>query len=122
MNEKMDNYNRVVMLGHLTREPEFKALPSGTVMCTFGIASNTRIFDKEANKVTEEACFVNVDVFGPKVDACRMNLHKGDQVLVEGHLRLNTWKNKDGEEKSRHSITADNLSFFYEEEPEEIPF
>jgi single-strand DNA-binding protein len=103
-------YNRIIMIGNLTRDPDLKQLQSGQSVCRLNIASN-RQFKNRQGSLTQEVCFIDVDVWGPQADSCNQYLKKGRPVLVEGRLKLDSWKETDGQARSKHSIVADRVVF-----------
>ena len=107
----MAGYNRVVMIGNLTRDPEYKQLPSGQGVCQLGLASNRQYRNKQTGSMVQEVCFVDVDVFGPQAESCNQYLQKGRPVLVEGRLKFDTWDSPEGQKRSKHSIVADRVVF-----------
>ncbi|MBN2267416.1 MAG: single-stranded DNA-binding protein [Candidatus Babeliaceae bacterium] len=106
----MAGYNRVIMVGNLTRDPELRQLPSGASVCRLNIASNRQFRDKTGN-LTQEVCFIDIDVWGPQADTCKQYLQKGRSILVEGRLKLDSWKDNDGQNRSKHSIVANTVQF-----------
>ena len=107
----MAGYNRVVMVGNLTRDPELKQLNSGQAVCRLGLASNRQFKNRQTNETVQEVCFVDVDVWGAQAESCKQYLEKGRQVLVEGRLKLDTWQDAEGNTRSKHSITAERVVF-----------
>ncbi len=107
----MAGYNRIIMVGNLTRDPELKQLPSGQSVCRLGIASNRQTRNKTTGAVIQEVCFVDVDVWGAQAESCNQYLQKGRPVLVEGRLKLDSWKESDGQPRSKHSIVAERVVF-----------
>ncbi len=107
----MAGYNKIIMIGNLTREPELKQLSGGHSVCKFGIASNRPFKNKQTGQMDQEVCFVDVEVWGAPAENCDKYLVKGKQVLVEGRLKLDIWKDKDGSTRSKHSIVADKIIF-----------
>lgn len=108
----MAGYNRIIMIGNLTRDPELKQIASGQSVCRLGIASNRQFKNKQTGTVSQEVCFVDVDVWGAQAESCNQYLRKGRPVLIEGRLRLDTWKdNESGQNRSKHSITAEKVVF-----------
>lgn len=105
------NFNRVIIMGNLTRDPEYKQQPSGQGLCRLSIASNRQFRNKQTGSMSQEVCYIDVTVWGPQADNCRQYLHKGRPVLVEGRLKFDTWKDAEGQAKQRHSIVADNIIF-----------
>lgn len=107
----MASYNRVIMVGNLTRDPELKQLTSGQSVCRFGLASNRQFKNRQTGSNVQEVCFVDVDVWGPQADSCSQYLQKGRQVLIEGRLKFDSWDDAEGNKRSKHSIVADRVTF-----------
>ena len=107
----MANYNRTILIGNLTRDPEYKQLTSGQPVTRLGLASNRQYKNKQTGAMIQEVCFIDVDVFGPQAESCRQYLQKGSPVLVEGRLKFDTWEDGDGGRRSKHTITADRVTF-----------
>jgi single-strand DNA-binding protein len=103
-------YNRIIMIGNLTRDPDLKQLQSGQAVCRLSLASN-RQFKNKQGSLTQEVCYIDVDVWGPQAESCNQYLKKGRPVLVEGRIKLDTWKETDGQTRSKHSIVADRVVF-----------
>ena len=109
--DSMASYNRVIMMGNLTRDPEHRQLASGQSVCRFGIASNRQFKNKQTGAMVQEVCFIDVDVWGAQADSCNQYLQKGRQVLIEGRLKFDTWEDNEGNRRSKHSIVADRVTF-----------
>lgn len=107
----MASYNRVIIMGNLTRDPEYKQLSSGQAVCRLGLASNRQFKNRQTGAMVQEVCFVDIDVWGPQADSCNQYLQKGRGVLVEGRLKLDSWTDNDGNRRSKHSIVADRVTF-----------
>ncbi len=107
----MANYNRIIIMGNLTRDPEYKQQPSGQAVCRLSLASNRQFRNKQTGVMVQEVCYIDVNVWGPQADTCRQYLQKGRPVLVEGRLKFDTWKDTEGQQKQRHSIIADSVVF-----------
>lgn len=107
----MASYNRIIMIGNLTRDPEHKQLTSGQAVCRFSLASNRQFKNKQTGSMVQEVCYIDVDVWGPQAESCRQYLQKGRSVLVEGRLKLDNWQDADGNKRSKHSIVADRVTF-----------
>ena len=97
----MASFNRVIMLGNLTRDPQLRYLPNNTAVCDFGLATNRRWRDKDGNQ-KEDVCFVDVAAFGRQAETINQYVTKGRAILVEGHLKFDTWTGQDGAKKSKH--------------------
>ncbi len=107
----MAGYNRIVMVGNLTRDPEYKQLASGQAVCRLGLASNRAFKNRQTGAMVQEVCYVDVDVWGAQAETCRQYLAKGRPVLIEGRLKLDTWQDAQGANRSKHSIAADRVVF-----------
>jgi single-strand DNA-binding protein len=101
--------NKAFIIGNLTRDPELKALPSGSKVCSFGIATNRIYKDKDGNK-QEMVEFHNISAFSKLGELAGQYLKKGQQVLVEGRIQTRSWETN-GEKKSRTEIIAENIQF-----------
>lgn len=104
-------YNRIVLIGNLTRDPEYKQLPSGQAVSRLGLATNRQYRNKQSGAMVQEVCFIDIDVFGPQAESCRQYLQKGRSVLIEGRLKFDTWESAEGQTRSKHSIVADRVVF-----------
>ncbi len=103
------NFNKVFLMGNLTRDPEMRTLPSGTVVCTFGVAVN-RQFVNAAGVTQEEVCFVDISAFGRTGEIVAQYLRKGSPAFVEGRLYYEQWDDRDtGKKRSRLSVTAERV-------------
>lgn len=107
----MATYNRFIMMGNLTRDPEYKQLPSGRAVCRLGLAANRQYRNKQTGELVQEPLFIDVDVWGPQAESCRQYLQKGRPVLVEGRLKYETWQDASGQNRSKHSVVADRVTF-----------
>jgi single-strand DNA-binding protein len=101
-------FNRVILAGNLTRDPETRFTPAGLAVTGFSIAVNRRY--KSNNEVKEEVSFFDIVVFGKMGENCAEYLSKGRPVLVEGRLRQRSWES-DGVKRSKIEIVADNVQF-----------
>ncbi len=107
----MADFNRVIIIGNLTRDPEQRQLPSGQSVCRLGIASNRQYRNKQTGSMVQEVCFIDIDVWGPQADSCKQYLQKGRPVLIEGRLKYDTWQDAAGQTRSKHSVVADRVVF-----------
>ncbi|MDR2080938.1 MAG: single-stranded DNA-binding protein [Campylobacteraceae bacterium] len=101
-------FNRVILVGNLTRDIELRYTPSGMAICTTGIATNHR-FKKQDGSQSEEVMFIDITLFGRNAEIANQYLRKGSKVLIEGRLKLDTWTDQNGQKRSKHTITADSL-------------
>lgn len=107
----MAGYNRIVMIGNLTRDPDYKQLTSGQAVCKLGLASNRQFKNRQTGNMIQEVCYVDVDVWGAQAESCRQYLQKGRAVLIEGRLKLDSWQDPNGQSRNKHSIVADRVVF-----------
>lgn len=104
----MASYNRVVLLGNLTRDPECRYIPSGMAVADIGLAVNDRKKTSTGEWV-EEATFVDITLWGRTAEIAGEFLTKGSQVLVEGRLKLDTWE-VDGQKRSKLKVVGERMS------------
>lgn len=107
----MAGYNRIIMVGNLTRDPELKQLPSGQAVCRMSLATNRQFKNRQTGMQAQEVCYIDIDVWGVQAESCHKFLGKGRSVLVEGRLKLDSWQDPQGATRSKHSITADRVVF-----------
>lgn len=107
----MASYNRIIIMGNLTRDPEYKQLASGQAVCRLGLASNRQFRSRQSDSAVQEVCFIDIDVWGAQAESCRQYLQKGRAVMVEGRLKYDTWQDNNGQNRSKHSIVADRVVF-----------
>lgn len=101
-------FNKVILVGNLTRDCELRCLPSGSAVCTTGIATNRR-FKNQMGEQKEEVCFIDITFFGRSAEIANQYLQKGSKVLVEGRLKLDSWTDQNGGKRSKHSVAVENL-------------
>ena len=102
-------FNKIILVGHLSRDPAFRSTATGTAMATFGLATNHP--SKAGETWQEETCFLDVVVFGRQAEAVSDHLHKGSQALVEGRVRQRSWETADGQKRSKHEVVAERVHF-----------
>ncbi|MCP4176502.1 MAG: single-stranded DNA-binding protein [bacterium] len=105
----MASFNKVMLMGNLTRDPELRYTPSGSAVCDFSIAINRKY--SAGGQEKEEVCFVDIVVWAKQAESCGKYLKKGSAVFVEGRLRNDNWEDKDGRKRSRLRITAERVQF-----------
>ncbi|HXE55342.1 MAG TPA: single-stranded DNA-binding protein [Tepidisphaeraceae bacterium] len=107
----MANYNRIILVGNLTRDPQLKYLPSQMPVVEFGLAVNHKWRSKDGQD-REEVLFIDCACFGKGAEIINTYCQKGKQLLVEGRLKLDVWEDKQGGGKrSKHSVVVDNFQF-----------
>src|SRR5687768_16676489 len=103
----MASYNRVILMGNLTRDVEIKYLQSGMAVADLGLAVNERRKNQSGEWV-EDTVFVDVTMWGRTAEVAGEYLTKGSPVLIEGRLKYETWE-KDGQKRSKLSVTCDRM-------------
>jgi single-strand DNA-binding protein len=107
----MPNYNKVILMGNLTRDPEVRYTSGGTAIAKLGLAVNRRWKNQEG-QMQEETTFVDVDAFGRQAETIGQYLKKGRPVMVEGRLKLDQWDDKQtGEKRSKLKVIMDRFEF-----------
>ncbi len=107
----MANYNKVFLMGNLTRDPEKRVTPGGLTIVKLGLAVNRRYTTKEGEQ-REETTYVDIDAFGRQAEVIAQYCSKGRPLFVEGRLRLDTWQDKQsGENRSKLGVVLDNFQF-----------
>ena len=107
----MANFNKVILAGNLTRDPELRYTPKGTAIARLGLAIN-RKWKSETGEMKEEVTFVDVDAFGKTAETIAQYLKKGRPILMEGRLRYETWEDKQtNQKKSKLGIVLENFQF-----------
>lgn len=107
----MASFNRVILAGNLTRDPQLSMLPSNTAVCEFGLAMNRKWKDARTNEMREEVCFVDVRAFGRQGETINQYMKKGRPILIEGSLRYDQWEGKDGGKRSKLYVVLDRFTF-----------
>ncbi len=105
----MASYNKVILMGNLTRDPELKYLPDGTAMAKFGLAVNRRYNDRQSGEKKEEVCFVDITTWRREAEICNEYLKKGSPLLLEGRLHLNSWETDDGQKRSKLEVIVERV-------------
>jgi len=106
----MASYNRVILMGNLTRDPQLRYLPSGMAVCEFGLAASRRFRDKDGNQ-KEDVCFVDISAWGRQAETINQYMTKGKPILIEGRLKFDQWTGQDGQKRSRLTVVAENFQF-----------
>lgn len=107
----MASFNKVILMGNLTRDPEVRFTPSGTAVSEVGLAVNRSWFDKQSNQRREETTFVDVTLWGRQAEVAGEYLTKGRGVLIEGRLQLDQWEDKEtGQKRSKLRVVGENMT------------
>ena len=105
----MASFNKVILIGNLTRDPQLAYLPSQTPVVEFGLASN-RKYKKQDGTLGEDTCFVDCQMFGKRAEVINQYLKKGDPLFVEGRLKFDSWE-KDGQKRSKLRVFVESFEF-----------
>ncbi len=121
-------YNKIILIGNLTKDPELRYTPQGTPVASFRLAVNYRY--KQSDEIKQETMFIDNVVFGKQAETCTKYLNKGSAVLVEGRLQERRWESN-GQQRSKFEVIAQSVKFLpkresaahgsFEEEAEDIP-
>ena len=102
-------FNKVILIGNLTKDPELRYTPKGTPVCTLRLASTTRY--KSGDSMKDDTLFINVVVWGKQGETASEYLSKGRQVCVEGRLTYSQWETDDGQKRSKLEVTGERVIF-----------
>lgn len=105
----MVDFNKVILIGNLTRDPEVRYTPAGTAVADLRIAVNNRY--KQGDEVKSEVSYIDIVVFGRQAESCGQYLSKGNGVLIDGRLRERRWDTEDGQKRSKYEVVAQNVRF-----------
>ena len=106
----MANFNKVLLIGNLTRDPELKHTPSNQAVASIGLAVNRNYTTKDGEK-REETTFVDCEAWGRQAEVMSQYLAKGRPVMIEGRLKLDQWQDKDGNNRSKLRVVVENFQF-----------
>jgi len=107
----MASFNKVILVGNLTRDLELRYTNSGTAICRLGLAVSRR-YTTAQGEAREDVCFIDVDVWGKQAENCQRYLRKGSPILVEGQLQFDQWDDREtGQKRSKHLIRAERIQF-----------
>jgi single-strand DNA-binding protein len=108
----MNGFNKVILAGNLTRDPELRYTPGGMAIAKFGLAVNRKWKDSQSGEMKEEVTFVDIDAFGKQAETIGNYLKKGRPILVEGRLKLDQWDDKQTQQKrSRLGVVLEAFTF-----------
>ena len=106
----MAGFNKVILMGNLTRDPQLRYLPNNMAVCDFGLAVNRRYKDRDGNQ-KDDVCFVDLTAWARSAEVINQYMRKGSLILVEGRLKLDTWTGQDGQKRSKHTVVVENFQF-----------
>ncbi len=101
-------FNKVILIGNLTKDPELRYTPQGTPVCSLRLACTTKY--KSSDSMKEETLFIDVVVWGKQGESCGQYLNKGSSALVEGRLQERRWES-DGQQRSKFEVVAQTVRF-----------
>ena len=106
----MASYNKVILMGNLTRDPQLSYTPNQTAVVDFGIATNRRWKSQDGTQ-RDETCFVDCRMFGKRAEVINKYCKKGNPLFVEGRLTFDSWQGQDGSKRSKLRVTVENFEF-----------
>ena len=106
----MASYNKVILLGNLTRDPQLSYTPNQTAVVDFGLATNRRWKGQDGTQ-RDETCFVDCRMFGRRAEVINKYCKKGNPLFVEGRLTFDSWQAQDGSKRSKLRVTVENFEF-----------
>ncbi|OHE59172.1 MAG: single-stranded DNA-binding protein [Thermodesulfovibrio sp. RBG_19FT_COMBO_42_12] len=101
-------YNKIILIGNLTKDPELRYTPQGTPVASFRLAVNYRY--KQSDEMKQETMFIDNVIFGKQAESCSKYLNKGSSVLVEGRLQERRWESN-GQQRSKFEVVAQSVRF-----------
>lgn len=105
----MASFNKVILMGNLTRDPELRVTANGNSICKLGLAVN-RVYTTKDGERREETTFVDIDAFGKQAEVISKYMRKGTPIFVEGRLKFDQWES-DGQKRSKLSVALDKFEF-----------
>ncbi|MFH1441915.1 MAG: single-stranded DNA-binding protein [Candidatus Omnitrophota bacterium] len=106
----MASFNKVLLIGNLTKDPELRYTPQGTAVINMRIAVNRRFKDRNQES-KEETCFVTIVAWDKQAETCNQYLHKGSPVFVEGRLQSRSWEDNAGQKRNVIEVRAERVQF-----------
>jgi single-strand DNA-binding protein len=106
----MASFNKVILLGNLTRDPETRVTANGNTICKLGLATS-RVYSTRDGERKEETTFVDIDAFGKQAEVITKYMRKGRPLMVEGRLKLDQWETNDGQKRSKLGVVLENFQF-----------
>ncbi len=106
----MNAFNKVILMGNLTRDPELRYTPKGTAVAKLSLALNRKYTDKDGQTV-EDTTFVDVDAFGKTAETIGQYMQKGRAILLEGRLKMDEWDDKEGKRRHKLGVILEKFNF-----------
>jgi len=110
MDSDMASFNKILLMGNLTRDPQLSYTPSQTAVVDFGLATNRRWTAQDGSQ-RDETCFVDCRAFGRMAENINKFFRKGRPIFLEGRLSFDSWTGQDGVKRSKHRVTVENFTF-----------
>jgi len=107
----MANFNKIFLIGNLTKDPELRYTPQGTAVVNLRLAVNRRFRSNKTQELKEETCFVTAVVWDRQAETCNQYLHKGSPVFVEGRLQSRSWEDNSGQKRNVIEVRAERVQF-----------
>ena len=107
----MASFNKVILMGNLTRDPEMRYTQSGQALVKFGLAVNRKYRNKTSQEMVEETTFVDIEGWGNQAETFNQYMSKGRPVFIEGRLRFDKWEDKNGQKRSKLCVVMENFQF-----------
>jgi len=107
----MASFNKVILVGRLTKDPVLRYLQSGTPICEIRLASSRSYRDKKSGEDREDKLFIDIVVWNRQGETCNQYLAKGREILVEGRLDMDEWQTPEGQKRSKYKVTAEKVQF-----------
>ena len=106
----MASFNKVLLIGNLTKDPELRYTPQGTAVVNLRLAVNRKYRDKN-QELKEETCFVTAVAWNKQAETCNQYLHKGSPILIEGRLQSRSWEDNSGQKRNVIEVRAERVQF-----------
>ena len=106
----MSSFNKVILMGNLTRDPELRVTAGGLSICKMSLATN-RVYQTRDGERKEEVTYVDIDAFGKQAETISKYMSKGRSILVEGRLKLDSWETPQGDKRSKVGVVLENFQF-----------
>jgi single-strand DNA-binding protein len=106
----MASFNKVILMGNLTRDPELRVTANGNSICKLGLATS-RVYSTKDGERREETTFVDIDAFGKQAEVISKYMRKGRPIMVEGRLKLDQWESGDGQKRNKLSVVLESFQF-----------
>jgi len=107
----MASFNKVLLMGNLTKDPELRYTPQGTAVVNLRLAVNRKFRDKTSQEFKEEVCFITAVVWDKQAENCNQYLHKGSPIFVEGRLQSRSWEDASGQKRNVIEVRAERVQF-----------